>query len=292
MYEYNLQKMVDEGQPIYVVNKSATVPQMQGKTHVLVIEFPGEGGARGSTVTIPAIKYPINLTRRVAPPSAIPKSRALVNWLDMGVLEIVPPKKARQVLEDPAAQAAIKRAYSKLSQKRGGALAAQEQNKDFKVKHGGARETRAYADLDEAGLTSKDFYGNTPEEAHPEIEIATPQEALRVSAADTQISAKIVKFCQDLIEDPDLKKDHLIDLKSWEEESLSDDEVGYMLEHLGGFDTISSYLKKLLAKRSGASAKPTSRKKGRKSARKAKSQEEDEEQDSWSSEGMDDWLEE
>ncbi len=291
---YDLQKMVEAGQPIYVVNKSATLPQLGGKSHVLVIEFPGDGGGRGSTVQIPATKYPINLSRRVAPPSAIPKSRALVNWLDQGVLELVQPKKAREILEDPAAQAAIKRAYAKLNQRRGGALAAQEQTKEFKVKHGGARETRAYADLDQAGLTASDFYGNTPEAAHPEVEIATPQDALRVSESDTQIAPKIIKFCQDLIEDPDLKRDHLIDLKSWEEESLNDAEIGHMLDTLSGFDTISSYLKKLLAKRSGTSAPKVkkSKAKGKKGRKSKKAKAADGEQDNWSDDQMNDWLEE
>ncbi len=244
----DIQKMVDEGEQIYVVNRSARI---LGTSHLLVLEFPNPSGGRGSTVKLPPLKYPINLTRRVAPPTAIPMSRSFINWVNRGVLQIVPAEEAQATLQAPEAQNAIRAAYKKLdSQQR--QSAGQRATPNFKVRNGGARETRAYADLDQANLTAADFYGNTPEAAHPQVDVA-PQNELRIADTDT-VSPRVQRFCTDLKEDPTLKKDFLVTLKSWDEEELSDEELGFLLDSLGAFENISSYVRSLLADRAGARA--------------------------------------
>jgi hypothetical protein len=241
----DIQAMVDKGEPIYVVNRSARI---LGKSHLLVLTFPNPSGGRGSTVKIPAIKYPINLSRRVAPPSAIPMSQEFVNWVNRGVLQIVPQDKAREVLKDPQAQNAIRAAYRKLDNQSRTA-ANMRQSPNFNVKHGGARETRAYADLGESDLTVRDFYGMTPEDAHPHVDVA-PQKELHVAETDA-VSPKVQRFCNDLLEDESLKKDFLTTLKGWDEDELSDEELGYMLDALGKFENISSYIRGVMAERAG-----------------------------------------
>jgi hypothetical protein len=241
----DIQQMVDKNIPIYVVNRSARV---LGTAHVLVIEFPHPTGGRGSTVKIPPIKHPINLTRRVAPPSAIPLSTAFIDWVNKGVLEIIPHEKAKEILSDPEVRASVKQAYKKLEARRGESL---HQRPQFNVRQGGARETHAIADLDEARLSMADFQSTAlPEMGLPQ---PAPQGALTVSAETIQIAPRIQKFCSDLQEDASLKGDYLLELKGWDEEILSDDDIGYMLSQLSEFDTICAYLRSIKASRAGSS---------------------------------------
>jgi hypothetical protein len=250
----DIQMMVDNNIPIYVVNRSARV---LGTAHVLVIEFPHPTGGRGSTVKIPPIKHPINLTRRVAPPSAIPLSTAFIDWVNKGVLEIIDVEKAKEILSDPEVRASVTQAYKKLEARRGEAL---NQRPQFKVKQGGSRETHAVADLDEARLSMSDFQSSSlPEMGLPQPE---PQNALTVSAETITITPKIQKFCRDLQEDNSLKGDYLRELKSWDEVILSDDDIGYMLSQLSEFDNICAYLRSIKASRAGGSEEPTFSKKG------------------------------
>jgi hypothetical protein len=246
----DLQGMVERNEPIFVVNRSARV---LGKAHLLVLEFPNPTGqGRGQTVKIPPIKYPINLTRRVAPPQAIPMSTAFVNWVNQGVLEIIPAARAREILSDPEAQAAVRGAYDKLSRRRGDAIRMREQP-NFKVRHGGAQQTRAYADLGESDLTAADFSANAPGafdiENMPGVPKPEKQGALKVAEASQRVQPKIQQFCSDLVEDPSLKGNYLIELKSWDEAVLSDDDIGYMLQQLSDFDNICSYLRAIKAQR-------------------------------------------
>jgi hypothetical protein len=246
----DLQGMVERNEPIFVVNRSARV---LGKAHLLVLEFPNPTGqGRGQTVKIPPIKYPINLTRRVAPPQAIPMSTAFVNWVNQGVLEIIPAARAREILSDPEAQAAVRGAYDKLSRRRGDAIRMREQP-NFKARHGGAQQTRAYADLGESDLTAADFSANAPGafdiENMPGVPKPEKQGALKVAEASQRVQPKIQQFCSDLVEDPSLKGNYLIELKSWDEAVLPDDDIGYMLQQLSDFDNICSYLRAIKAQR-------------------------------------------
>jgi hypothetical protein len=245
----DIQKMVDDGEPIYVVNRSARI---LGKSHLLVLSFPSPSGGRGSTVKIPPIKYPINLTRRVAPPSAIPMSREFVNWVNRGVLQIVPKEQAQTTLKDPQVQNAIRAAFRKLDNQ---SRASQDMRKtpQFKVRDGGARETRAVADLDEAGLTAADFYAHSAEEAARPIVDVAPQNELRIADTDN-VSPKVQRFCSDLLEDESLKKDYLVTLKGWDEDELSDADLGFLLDRLGKFENIAAYVRSVLADRAGARA--------------------------------------
>ena len=255
----NIQQMVDENIPIYVVNRSARV---LGTAHVLVIEFPHPTGGRGSTVKIPPIKHPINLSRRVAPPSAIPLSTAFIDWVNKGVLEIIDVEDAKEILADPEVRAAVTQAYKKLDARRGEALNPRPQ---FKVKQGGSRETHAIADLDEARVSMSDFQST----ALGDMGLPQPeaQNALTVTAETVTITPKIQKFCGDLQEDPALKGDYLRELKSWDEVVLNDDDIGYMLSQLNEFDNICAYLRSIKAARAGGSDTSSS-KRGRRSGKR------------------------
>ncbi len=260
--DMNFAKMVEEGKPIYVINRSARV---LGKAHLLVLNFPNPAGGRGKTVKLPPTKYPVNLSRRVAPPQAIPMSTDFVDWVNRGVIEVVTPEQAREVLSDPEARASVKEAFAKLSMKKTAHLGAKPK---FNVKHGGDRTTRSVGYPDEDDLSIRHFQGSTPEEAHVSLEeMASPQEGLRLAAKSANVSAKIERFCAELLEDPSLKKGHLRTFKSWDEMEASDAELGFILDKLGHFEGIAAYAKSLMAQRAGGkkgSGKKGRRKKGAK----------------------------
>jgi len=248
----NIQELLEKNIPIWVINRSATV---LGKPHRLMLEFPHPTGGKKSSVDLPPIPYPINLSARVAPPSAIGLSQDFVDLLNNGVLEIVSPERAAESLRDPEARAAVKHAFDKLSnRRRGSGLRATPGN--FKV-HTGGRQTTATADLGgdgNMGLTAKDFYHNVPGgHDDDETEAAVKQHIaqMQVTAESSTVTPRIVTFCLDLVNNPELKKDYLMDLKTMDPDSLSDEDLGYMVEQLKSFDTIVSHVKLIMAKRAG-----------------------------------------
>ncbi len=96
---------------------------------------------------------------------------------------------------------------------------------------------------------------------------------MKVASASTAVAPRIVTFCLDLNANPELKKDYLMDLKTMDPSSLTDEDLGYMVENLSDFDTIVSYVKSVMAKRAGQDEPTQSRssKRGRnKGGRKPK----------------------
>ncbi len=264
----DIQELIENGIPIWVINRSASI---LGKPHRLMLEFPHPTGGKKSSVDLPPIQYPINLSQRVAPPSAIGMSQDFVDLLNAGVLEIVTPEHAQDMLRDPEARAAVKHAFDKLNnRKRGSGLRQAPGN--FKV-HTGGRQTDAAADLSEdgnMGLSAKDFYSNVPgNEEDPEDAVQKHVDQMKVASASKAVSPRIVTFCLDLNANPELKKDYLMDLKTMDPSSLTDEDLGYMVENLSDFDTIVSYVKSVMAKRAGQE-EPSQRKSSKRRGRKPK----------------------
>jgi len=247
----NIQEMLAKNIPIWVINRSATV---LGKPHRLMLEFPHPTGGKKSAVDLPPIPYPINLSARVAPPDAIGLSQDFVDLLNNGVLEIVSPEHAAEVLRDPEARAAVKYAFDKLGNRRRGSGLRQSPG-NFKI-HTGGRQTTATADLGgdgNMGLTAKDFYHNMPGDSDDDTEEAVKKHVaqMQVTKESSTITPRIVSFCLDLNGNPELKRDYLMDLKTMDPDALTDEDLGYMLEELRSFDTIVSHVKLIMAKRSG-----------------------------------------
>jgi len=240
----NLQEMVEKNVPIYVINRSAKV---LGKPHLLMLEFRNPAGGRSSTVKLPPMPYPVNLSQRVAPPEAIPASQDFVDLINRGVLELVPPDKANSILKDPEVQASVRHAFSKLERRR---QRPGKKKPDFRVKSGGSRMTDAVSHFDESEMTAGDFMRNLQEESAFDVEEVNSQEALRVADSVT-ITPKIQQMVSDLLENPDLKKDYLMDLKAMDKDGLTDEDLHYMMDHLRSFDQITNYLRSVLAERAG-----------------------------------------
>jgi len=250
MAHISLQEMVKKNIPIFVINRSARV---LGKPHLLMLEFRNPGGGRSSTVKLPPMPYPVNLTQRVAPPEAIPASQDFVDLLNRGVLELVSPDKANTILKDPDVQEAVRHSFSKLERRRSRPGKKQQ---DFKVRSGGSRMTDAVSYMDDAEMTAGDFLRDLhgESEAALGLEEVTAQEALRV--ADTgNVTPKIKQLVSDLVENPDLKKDYLMDLKAMDKDGLTDEDLQYMMDHLRQFDQITNYLRSVMAERAGKSSK-------------------------------------
>jgi len=269
----NLMDLIEKGIPIWVINRSAVV---LGKPHRLMLEFPHPSGGKKSSVDLPPIQYPINLSQRVAPPSAIGMSQDFVDLLNNGVLEIVSPETANDMLRDPEARAAVKHAFDKLNnRKRGSGLRRSPDG--FKV-HTGGRQTTATADLGgdgNMGLSAKDFYQDVPgNDISDDTESAVQEHVkqMQVTAETSVVAPRIVTFCMDLNNNPELKKDFLMDLKTMDPSSLTEEDLGHMIEQLRDFDTIVSYVKSIMAKRAGAPEPTvaTKGKRGKRAARKPK----------------------
>ena len=57
--------------------------------------------------------------------------------------------------------------------------------------------------------------------------------------------------CIDLQEDPSLKKRYLTELKSMDEDTLTEEDLGYLMDQLREFDTIIAYVRSIMARRAG-----------------------------------------
>ncbi len=241
METLTIQQMVNEGIPIFVVNCSH---RRLGKPHMLMLEFPNPTGGRKSTVKLPAIKYPINISQRVAPPEAIAMSQDFIDLINQGILKIVSPDEAQRVLKAPDARAAVNKAFNDIS-KRG---IQQRRKNSFNVRSGGSRVTRADPDLD--SVDSNSFLNSAPGFA---TEVLSPKESLKVSAQSGAVDSKIVQLCMDLQDNPDLQQDYLLDFKGMDEDALATEDLHYIMEHCSKFANISAYIRSILAKRAGQS---------------------------------------
>ena len=82
-------------------------------------------------------------------------------------------------------------------------------------------------------------------------ELVVDQKPIEVSAQTQTVSPKVVQFCIDLQEDPSLKKRYLTELKSMDEDTLTEEDLGYLMDQLREFDTIIAYVRSIMARRAG-----------------------------------------
>ena len=249
----DIYEMIEQGVPIYVINRSATV---LGKPLLLMIEFPNPNGGRKATVKLPPIQFPVCLSQRVAPPSAIGMSQDFIDLVNRGVLEVVAPDRARKILANPEAQAAVNLAFKKLDKRRARPGGIQAKKPNFRVVNGGTKTTQSTPYFDEEQITPSTFVRGYPgdgEDANQfsendlEIDVA-PQDELQNSAT---VNPRIMQICADLQGNPELKQEYLLEIKSMDPDSLSQEDLGYITDNLRGFDTIIAYIRGLMAKRVG-----------------------------------------
>jgi hypothetical protein len=252
----DIHEMIDKGLPIYVINRSATV---LGTPHRLMLNFPNPNGGRPNMVSLPPIQFPVNLSQMVAPPSAIGACQEFLNLVNRGVLEIVPADRARQILADPDAQAVVKHAFKKMDKRaqRPGGIQAKKPN--FKVVNSGARSTDSVPYPEDKDITASTFLQNRPGPADPFADKVLEMDSVpanEVLASSATINAKVMQICADLQSNPDLKQDFLLEIKAIDPDSLTQEDLGYMIDNLRGFDNIVAYVRGIMAKRvGGGSAK-------------------------------------
>ena len=253
----DIQEMIEKGLPIYVVNRSATV---LGTPHRLMLNFPNPNGGRPNMVSLPPVQYPVNLSQMVAPPSAIGACQEFLNLVNRGVLEIVPADRARQILANPDVQEVVKHAFKKMDKRaqRLSMSSVQAKKSDFRVVNSGARETRSEPYPNEPEISSTTFLRDRPGHENPfpnmDLEMdSIPADAVLASA--TTINSKIMQICADLQGNPELKQDYLLEIKAIDPDSLTNEDLGYLIDNLRGFDNIVAYVRAVMAKRMGAPAK-------------------------------------
>jgi len=249
----DISKMIEDGVPIYVINRTHRV---FGTPHLLMLEFPNPTGGRKSIVKLPPHPHPVNLSQKVAPVSAIGACQDFLSLLNNGALELIPPDDARRILADPDVQAAVRYADEKLKKRynRPGGRVAEERRKgmNFKVKGGGSRVTDAVAQPEESGLSASDFTrqfiaSKTAAWAAEDGEA----EQLGNSMEAPGVGPAIVQFCVDLLENPELRRDSLMELRNMDDATLTSSDLAYMLSKLQDFDAITAYVRSVMAKRAG-----------------------------------------
>jgi hypothetical protein len=247
----DIHEMIEKGLPIYVVNRSATV---LGTPHRLMLNFPNPNGGRPNMISLPPVQYPINLSQLVAPPSAIGACQEFLNLVNRGVLQIVPADTARKILANPDVQEVVKHAFKKMDKRtqRPGGIQAKKPN--FKVVNGGSRSTQSDPYPDEPEVTATSFLRDQPGTGNPfqdkmlEMDSVPANEVLASAAT---INTKVMQLCADLQSNPELKQDYLLEIKAIDPDSLTQEDLGYLIDNLRGFDNIVAYVRSIMAKRVG-----------------------------------------
>jgi len=251
----DIHEMIEKGLPIYVINRSATV---LGTPHRLMMNFPNPNGGRPNMVSLPPVQYPVNLSQMVAPPSAIGACHEFLNLVNRGVLEIIPADRARQILANPEVQEVVKHAFRKMDKRaqRLGGIQAKKPN--FKVVNGGARVTQSDPYPEDKDISATTFLRDRPGVGQDEFQDKMLEmdsvPANEVLSSNTSINAKVMQICADLQSNPELKQDYLLEIKAIDPDSLSQEDLGYMIDNLRGFDNIVAYVRSIMAKRVGTSA--------------------------------------
>jgi hypothetical protein len=229
-----IDEMVAKGQPIFVRNTT----YKSGKPMVILLEVRSLFGGSPQTVMIPAIKHPINLTMR-AHPEALAACPDLRRYINGEYLELVSPEEATVELGRPGVQQIVRQALFKHEKR----YFNNESNKlKFKVNTGPSV-------IDGPGDQPHAFVAPEEDELVGE-EGAKPQPALR---AKHTVNPRIVQLILDLKKDYRGRKDEtLLELRSMHEETLSDEDLGHIINELGGKKTVKrvvQWAQKLLASR-------------------------------------------
>jgi hypothetical protein len=247
----DIHEMIEKGIPIYVINRSATV---LGTPHRLMLNFPNPNGGRPNMVSLPPVQYPVNLSQMVAPPSAIGACQEFLNLLNRGVLELVPADRARQILANPDVQEVVKHAFKKMDKRANRPGGVQAKKPNFKVVNSGSRATQSDPYPDEPVVSATAFLRDRPGVDNPfqdkllEMDSVPASEVL---ASTATINAKVMQLCADLQSNPELKQDYLLEIKAIDPDSLSQEDLGYLIDNLRGFDNIVAYVRGIMAKRVG-----------------------------------------
>lgn len=230
----SIDSMVAKDQPIFVRNTTYKT----GKPMVILLEVRSLFGGSPQTVMIPAIKHPINLTMR-AHPKALAACHDLRRYINGEYLELVAPEEARKELGQPGVQDIVRQALFKHEKR----YFNNESNKyKFNVNTGPTQ-------IDGPGDASSSYVSPEEDELVGE-EGAKPLPQIRTTHT---VNPRIVQLILDLKKDYKGRKDDtLLELKAMPDPSLSAEDLGHIINELGGKKSVKrivQWAQKLLALR-------------------------------------------
>jgi len=226
----NIQQMLDDGQRIFVRNRTGRFQDKQG---VWILQVRDRDG-NGRPIEIPATRFPFELTGRM-PHSALAECQDLYDALDRRCLELVDEETALAELNAD------------------GGLGHQVINQNV----------RRFQPTRRKIANVQDAANGVEQEPDPN-EFADSEEEEIVQMLDKDeldINPKIRQICEDIAQDEEVWEEKWIELRGMEPEEISDDDLGYLMTQVGN-KRILEWAKSELASRQDEE-KPIRRKKRR-----------------------------
>ena len=183
-----LDEVIRKGDPIYVRNTS----KMRG---IVVLTLNDNG--RTHRETIPNTKFPICLSAK-ATPDMIRNSQSLRQYLDAGVLSLVPKDKAEEELRQSGVREALAEAYNKIGYRNAEVMAMRRGGDDDQALLAEPTKTHMQLDAAVAGALPEQFsneYDDLIGDAEPEsdTEVAVRVEHLVEALAQKDMRSRQVK---------------------------------------------------------------------------------------------------
>ncbi|MFA6358945.1 MAG: hypothetical protein WCY09_09845 [Candidatus Omnitrophota bacterium] len=221
----NLQQLIDDNQPIYVLNRTGRITGGKTKPYAMVIKTTH---GRAIEIIVPATKFPFLLTGQV-PASALKDAEDLFKACRRGgALEVLEPEEAMEMLQDPQAQKSIDAALARFRRK-----ADAKPGLKAEIKSGDSSERRHISRTADADETEK-----------------VPRPVI----AKQDVDPSIKQLCVDLDKDDSLAQEVLGRLTGMPEDDISKADLGHIVSavDIERFPRIVKWARNELAKRSGA----------------------------------------
>jgi hypothetical protein len=194
----NLRDLIRDNKPIYVKNCTGKFLEKQAD-HILEIRHEGK---KSQQVIIPATKFPFHLSARV-PATALASCSELFDAINRGILELVDPDDAKNIMKDPLAQKAEAHALRRFQPVKRESVVPPELKK----------------------------FGHTPEGVDKGISEVPPDDvSFPLRVADTEeddVKPAVVQILKDIKTDPALRDEKYLELVALPD--LTEDDYGYVL---------------------------------------------------------------
>jgi len=223
----DLQELIRQNKPIYVMNKTGRYLNEPGP---YVLEIKDSGNKRAAQVIIPATKYPFLVSAHV-PAKLLADSTEFYSALSKGILELVDPDKAREVMQSPVAQKVQENALRKFQP-----VKRDNRNIPPELLGTGDRPDHRPPGAD------RGISGLPQEQSMPLVVAETKGEE---ADPDSDVSPRILQLVMDLQSDKDLYEEKFLDLDGME--NLTALDYGYLLSNCRDFPKIVQLAKTALS---------------------------------------------
>ena len=230
----NLTQLIEEGQPIYVYNRTGNILEQQSP---FILEIKDNNG-KAWPVPIPATKYPFLISGHV-PPSVLAESMEIRNAIRKGILELVDPEEGDRIMQDPSVQkamAATMRRFQPTTRRN----TQPSKDEDSYAERYLPPNVDVSASYD---ARSEEVINKLKQDAPLKVADTSNREAA-VTENDTEVLPKISQIVWDANRLPDNAEDAIVELSSLE---LTSNDFGYIIKE-AEVSTLKSWAKAELAK--------------------------------------------